>query len=70
MSQCVVVSCSVLQGVALCCSALTCDAVECSVLQCVSVCCSACLLSESRHAPRSHVTYTRSCTRMVVSVRE
>ena len=37
--QCVAVCCSVLQCVAVCCSVLQCVAVCCSVLQCVAVCC-------------------------------
>jgi len=43
--KCVVVYCSVLQGVAVCCSVVQCVAVCCSVLQCVAAsvaaCCSA-----------------------------
>ena len=38
--QCVAVCCSALQCVAVCCSVLQCAAVCCSVLQCVAVCCS------------------------------
>jgi len=34
-----IVSCSVLQCVAVCCSVLQCVAVCCSVLQCVALCC-------------------------------
>ena len=41
-----VVRCSVLQCVAVCCSALQCVAVCCSVLQCVAVCCSVLHCSE------------------------
>ena len=53
---------SVLQCVAVCCSALQCVAVRCSALQCVAVCCSVYTdrfqndISENMRADRSQYT--------------
>jgi len=64
------VRCSVLQCVAVCCSALQCAAVRCSVLQCVAVCCSALQCAAARCSVLQCVAVCCSALQCVLLMRK